>query len=178
MVPFREFTFEAYDADVQAKGFPPAVEAAGQRVAAADGLVLATPEYNFSMPGTLKNTIDWISRLRPMPFAGKSALLLSASTSFVGGLRGLWHVRQPLEGLNIFVHPEMYALPKAREAFAEDGTLTDHNTFVHTAVTSDKYVVFNDDRTCTCRLEYSADLCCCTYVNTHSNLRTRTDKCV
>jgi len=125
VVPYREFVFEAYDADVKDRGFPDAVVAAGERIAAADGLVIASPEYNSSMSGNLKNTIDWISRLRPMPFRGRSGLLLSASTSVMGGIRGLWHLRQPIEGLGVYLHPEMFALAKAPEAFAEDGTLRD-----------------------------------------------------
>lgn len=125
VAPFRELVFEPYDADVQARAMPEAVAAAGARIAAADGLVIASPEYNFSMPGVLKNTIDWLSRLRPVPLRGRSCLLLAASRSQVGGIRGLWHLRQPITGLGVFVHPDMFALAKAQEAFADDGALKD-----------------------------------------------------
>jgi NAD(P)H-dependent FMN reductase len=97
----------------------------GRRVAAADGLMIASPEYNFSLPGTLKNAIDWLSRLKPMPLRGKSALLLSASNGQIGGIRGLWQLRIPLEGLGVLVYPDMYALPWAEKAFGADGRLTD-----------------------------------------------------
>jgi NAD(P)H-dependent FMN reductase len=77
------------------------------------------------MPGTLKNAIDWVSRVKPMPLKNHACYLLSASPSLVGGLRGLWHLRQPLEGLGTFVVPYMYSLPQADKAFDENGQLAD-----------------------------------------------------
>jgi NAD(P)H-dependent FMN reductase len=72
----------------------------------------------------VKNTIDWLSRLKPMPLRGKRALLLSASPSPVGGNRGLWALRVPLEGLGVHVFPEMFSLPSAHAAMS-DGALKD-----------------------------------------------------
>ena len=60
---------------------------------AADALIVASPEYNASMPGAIKNLIDWGYHIRPQPFNGKQALLMSASPSMVGGNRGLWALR-------------------------------------------------------------------------------------
>jgi len=94
-----------------------------RRLGAADGMLLASPEYNFSLPGTLKNAIDWVSRIRPVPFRGKSAFLLSASNGQIGGVRGLWQLRIPLEGLGVLVYPDMYTLPWADKAFGPDGKL-------------------------------------------------------
>ncbi|MGE0352816.1 MAG: NADPH-dependent FMN reductase [Gemmatimonadales bacterium] len=123
---FGEFDAPMYNADVQSQdGFPPGVEEFVGRLERADGLMIASPEYNFSLPGTLKNLIDWVSRKRPMPLRGKSALLLAASTSVVGGIRGLWQLRIPLEGLGVFVYPDMYALPSAQDQFDEAGHLKD-----------------------------------------------------
>ncbi len=123
---FREFIFPAYDADLQAAaGIPAEVERLGRLVSAADGLLLASPEYNFSMPGNLKNTIDWLSRIRPFVVSDRWALLLSASNSRVGGNRGLWHLRVPLESMGMIVYPEMFSLAQAGEAFAADGSLHD-----------------------------------------------------
>jgi NAD(P)H-dependent FMN reductase len=126
LADFREFEMPLYDADLHAaSGFPPGATELAGRVAAADGLMIASPEYNFSLPGTLKNAIDWVSRVKPMPLRHKSGCLLSASTSHVGGSRGLWQLRIPLEGLGVFLHPDMYVLPWADRAFGPDGRLTD-----------------------------------------------------
>jgi NAD(P)H-dependent FMN reductase len=123
---FHELVYPAYNHDdQQASGIPETVQAFGRRMVESDGLIIASPEYNFSMPGTLKNTIDWLSRIRPVPFHHKWVLLLSASNGRVGGNRGLWHLRQPLESLGAFVHPEMFSLAEAPKAFDEAGELAD-----------------------------------------------------
>ncbi len=85
-----------YDADVQAKGFPAQVEAAQKAMLAADGIVFSTPEYNYSIPGVLKNAIDWLSRMTPQPFAGKPVAMFSASGGPLGGARAQYHLRQML----------------------------------------------------------------------------------
>jgi NAD(P)H-dependent FMN reductase len=121
---FREFDMPLYDADLLAlSGTPAGASELGRRVGAVEGMLLASPEYNFSLPGTLKNAIDWVSRARPMPLRGKSAFLLSASNGQVGGVRGLWQLRIPLEGLGVLVYPDMYTLPWADKAFGPDGKL-------------------------------------------------------
>ena len=121
---FAEFDMPLFNADVQqASGFPPGAVRFQERLVRADGMLLASPEYNYSLPGTLKNAIDWLSRMRPVPLRGKSAFLLATSGGPIGGIRGLWQLRIPLEGLGVFVHPDMYTLPLGAEAFAEDGTL-------------------------------------------------------
>jgi chromate reductase len=121
---FREFDMPLYDADLLTlTGVPAGTSELTRRVGAAEGLLLASPEYNFSLPGTLKNAIDWVSRVRPMPLRGKSAFLLSASNGQVGGVRGLWQLRIPLEGLGVLVYPDMYTLPWADKAFGPDGKL-------------------------------------------------------
>lgn len=123
---FREFDVPLFNQDlVDRSGLPGGAEAFKRRLEAADGLLLASPEYNYSMPGTLKNLIDWVSRYRPVPLRGKSALLLATSSGTVGGIRGLWQLRIPLEGLGVFVYPDMFALPTGGQAFTEDGVLKD-----------------------------------------------------
>jgi chromate reductase len=77
------------------------------------------------LPGTLKNAIDWVSRMKPMPLRGKHGVLLAASTSLVGGSRGLWALRVPLEGLGVMLLPDMFALAQAPQAFDEHGKLKD-----------------------------------------------------
>jgi chromate reductase len=126
LAEFVAFDVPLYNADLQhAEGIPEGAQAFGRRIQAADGLLIASPEYNFSLPGTLKNLIDWVSRIRPVPLRGKHGLLLAASTSAVGGIRGLWQLRIPLEGLGVVLSPDMFALPHADKAFTEAGELVD-----------------------------------------------------
>lgn len=122
LADFHEFDMPVYDGDRQAReGIPPGAQELGRRLAAADGLLLASPEYNYSVGGPIKNAIDWISRIRPLPSRGKSALLLSASTGLVGGNRGLWALRVPLETLGMHVYPDMYSLASADQAMDAEG---------------------------------------------------------
>lgn len=126
LAQFNEFEIPLYNGDVQTtSGIPPGVEALKERIKGADGLMISSPEYNFSMPGTIKNAIDWLSRIKPVPLENKWALLMSASPSMVGGNRGLWSLRVPLEVLGVFVYPEMFSLAKAHETFDENGSLKD-----------------------------------------------------
>ncbi|MEO5930320.1 MAG: NAD(P)H-dependent oxidoreductase [Candidatus Kapaibacterium sp.] len=123
---FREFDMPLFDGDLQETiGLPEGARAMIRRIEKADGIMIASPEYNFSLPGTLKNAIDWVSRARPMPLRGKSGLIMAASGSVIGGIRGLWQLRIPLEGLGVYLHPDMFALPSAPGAFDDDGTLKD-----------------------------------------------------
>ncbi|MCD9194642.1 NADPH-dependent FMN reductase [Streptomyces albireticuli] len=121
-----EFAMPVYDGDAEtAEGIPAGALALRDRLAGADALVIASPEYNASLPGGLKNAVDWVSRVRPQPFKDKQALLVSASPSMVGGNRGLWALRIPLEHLGARVYPDMFSLAKAHEGFTEAGDLTD-----------------------------------------------------
>jgi chromate reductase, NAD(P)H dehydrogenase (quinone) len=88
--------------------------------------VIVSPEYNASMPGSLKNAIDWLSRFHPQPFSERQSLLLSASPSMAGGNRGLWALRIPLEHLGSRVYPDMFSLAQAHRAFDDGGSLIDH----------------------------------------------------
>ena len=119
-----------YDGDVEERdGIPPIVEELQKRVRAADALVIATPEYNFSVPGVLKNMIDWLSRGEHQPFNGKHVGIMGASTSPVGTARAQYHLRTTLQGLYALVmpRPEIF-VSHARDKFASDGTLTDEPT--------------------------------------------------
>lgn len=115
-----------YDGDDEAAtGIPAAAKAIAEQVAKADALVIATPEYNGSIPGGLKNLIDWLSRMQPMPLAGKSLLLLSAAPGPLSGVRGLWHTRVPFEAVGVHVFPNMVGLGGAFDAFDTNGQLKD-----------------------------------------------------
>lgn len=119
-----EFVCPPYDEDVQHReGMPPAADGFRERLESNDAFVIASPEYNASMPGNLKNVIDWTSRFRPQPFNERHALLLSASPSMVGGNRGLWALRVPLEHLGARVYPDMFSLAQAHQAFTPEGDI-------------------------------------------------------
>lgn len=119
-----------YDDDVEQTGKPEPVQALVDAIRAADGLLIATPEYNYSVPGVLKNAIDWASRPpATTPLKGKPAALMSASTGISGGMRAQYHLRQS------FVFTETHAMlkpeviiPKCAERFDSTGKLADEST--------------------------------------------------
>jgi NAD(P)H-dependent FMN reductase len=119
-----------YDGDMEADGGPPENAFRLQElIAAQDGLIVVSPEYNNSIPALLKNTLDWVSRTPRVrganPFAGKPAALMSASPGNLGGMRGLDHVRRVLDTVGMLVLPGVAAIPAAHEAFGADGHLLD-----------------------------------------------------
>ncbi len=122
LVEMAAFNAPPFDQDVQeTEGFPSGAEEFRGRLEANDAFVIASPEYNASMPGVLKNAIDWVSRFRPQPFNERHGLLLSASPSMTGGNRGLWALRMPLEHLGARVFPDMFSLAQAHKAFTAEG---------------------------------------------------------
>src|SRR3954469_18071841 len=121
LASMRDFDVPLYDGDVEsAQGIPAGARELQRRLLATDAFILSSPEYNGSMPGTIKNLIDWGSRFRPQPFDGRHGLLLSASPSLVGGNRGLWALRMPLEHLGTRIFPDMFSLSMAHKAFGGD----------------------------------------------------------
>ncbi|MBT2509289.1 NAD(P)H-dependent oxidoreductase [Streptomyces sp. ISL-98] len=126
LAAMRDFDMPPYDGDVEAAvGLPEGALALRDRLERCDAFVISSPEYNASVPGVLKNAIDWVSRVQPQPFKTKHALLVSASPSLVGGNRGLWALRVPLEHLGTRVYPDMFSLARAHKGFTQDGLLTD-----------------------------------------------------
>jgi NAD(P)H-dependent FMN reductase len=132
-VELRDLALPLYDADFETEhGLPPALVTLKAACVAADGYLIAAPEYNGSLSAVLKNTIDWLSRPGPQPgetpftlaaFRGKVAGLMSASPGAWGGMRGLMHLREILSGVGVLVAAEQFALPAAHAAFKEDGRL-------------------------------------------------------
>ena len=121
-----DFECPPYDLDTElAQGLPAGAQALHDKLVATDGFMIASPEYNASMSGVLKNTIDWVSRFRPQPFNGKQAFLMAASPSMTGGKIGLWALRQPLEHLGARVYPDMFALAQAHHGFDSSGRIKD-----------------------------------------------------
>jgi NAD(P)H-dependent FMN reductase len=119
-----EFDSPSFDPDREkTAGQPAGAVELRKRIEGAHAFVIVSPEYNGSMPGGLKNAIDWVSRTRPQPFNGKQGLLLSASPSLIGGNRGLWALRVPLEHLGARMYPDMFSLAQAHQAFGPDGRI-------------------------------------------------------
>jgi chromate reductase len=107
--PFTAFPF--YNADVQdASGFPGPVNDLAEAIRAADGVLIVTPEYNWSIPGVLKNAIDWVSRLKEQPFKDKPVAIQSASQGPLGGARMQYHLRMALTFSDalLFGRPEIF----------------------------------------------------------------------
>jgi NAD(P)H-dependent FMN reductase len=116
-----DFDVPSYDGDGEAeRGIPKGADELRRRLSDSDAFIVSSPEYNGSMPGLLKNVIDWTSRYRPQPFDGKHGLLLSASPSMGGGNRGLWALRMPLEHLGARIYPDMFSLAQAHTALVDD----------------------------------------------------------
>ncbi len=127
----RDVPLPLYDGDLEAReGIPPNGLRVKQLLLENHGLLIASPEYNSSFSGVLKNTLDWASRPAPGEsplacFVGKVAVLMSASPGALGGLRGLGHVRAMLSNIHVLVLPDQLAISKAHEAFTSDGRLND-----------------------------------------------------
>ncbi len=99
-----------YNADVQAEGFPAAATALADAIRAADGVIIVTPEYNYTIPGALKNAVDWVSRMKDQPFVNKPVAIQSATGGPLGGGRVQYHVRTMLVFLDAlaFNKPEIF----------------------------------------------------------------------
>ena len=113
----RDFDVPSYDGDLEGSGgIPKGAEEFKRRLDRCDAFIVASPEYNGSMPGLFKNLFDWTSRYRPQPFDGTHGLLMSTSPSMVGGNRGLWSLRMPFEHLGARIYPDMFSLAQGHKA--------------------------------------------------------------
>jgi len=121
LAAMRDFDVPLYNADVEkTDGIPAGAQELRRRLVESDAFIISSPEYNGSMPGSIKNLIDWTSRFRPQPFDTRHGLLLSASPSLGGGNRGLWSLRMPFEHLGARIFPDMFSLGMAHKAFEQD----------------------------------------------------------
>jgi len=123
-------TIPPYNADVEAQGFPEPVVAFKKAIAEADALLIATPEYNHSIPGVLKNAIDWASRPpATSPLNGKPGAIMGASTGAIGTARAQQHLRLVCSYLNMLVMnmPEVLVV-RAQDKVDASGRLTDEPT--------------------------------------------------
>lgn len=118
-----------YNDDVRAAGYPPAVQRLREQIAAADALLFATPEYNYSFSGVLKNAIDWASRPPDPPVIGKPVAVMGATPSLWGTTRAQYHLRQCFVFLNMFpVNKPEVLIAQAASRFDAQGKLTDQPT--------------------------------------------------
>jgi chromate reductase, NAD(P)H dehydrogenase (quinone) len=120
-----------YNEDVQkASGFPGPAEALASAIRAADGVLFVTPEYNWSMPGGLKNAIDWISRIKEQPFEGKPVAIQSCSQGPLGGARMQYHWRMSMTFVKAFIYgtPEVFVGNAASKFDKDTLALTDQPT--------------------------------------------------
>ena len=118
-----------YSGDLEQSHFPESVIALAEKIRAADGILIATPEYNYSVPGVLKNTIDWLSRVQPAVFSGKPLAMMGASMGMMGSARAQYHLRQILVYLNprVMSQPELF-IATAQNKFDANLKLTDAPT--------------------------------------------------
>ena len=118
-----------FNEDVRAAGLPPEVAAFRAQIAAADAVLISSPEYNYSVPGVLKNAIDWASRPPEPPFADKPLAIMGASPGLLGTARMQDHLRQVAVFLNMHLvnRPEVF-VAKAADKFDAQGKLTDEPT--------------------------------------------------
>jgi chromate reductase len=118
-----------YNQDVQDAGWPAAASRLRDQIAAADAVLLANPEYNWSVGAPLKNVIDWVSRFKDQPFQNKPVAMISATGGPVGGVRGQLDLRRILTTLGgqVLVRPEVF-IGNAASKFSPDGKLTDDTT--------------------------------------------------
>ena len=130
VIDLKEYPLPVYDGDLEtAEGLPANAKKLKQLFLSHQGLLIASPEYNSSIPGGLKNMIDWVSRTEtkeepPLAcFNKKVAAIMSASPGGLGGLRALVPLRAMLENIGILVLPGQLAVSKADQAFNDNGSL-------------------------------------------------------
>ncbi len=120
----------AFNQDIESDMMPERVKDLKSKIREADAILVATPEYNFSVPGVLKNAIDWASRpYGDNPFDGKPVAIVSASVGMLGGARAQYHLRQIFVFLNMYpVNRPEVMVTFAQDKFDESGRLADENT--------------------------------------------------
>lgn len=122
--------FPLYNFDIQHAGFPAEITTWADALRAADGLIIVSPEYNWSIPAGLKNAIDWTSRMKDDPFKGKPVALQSCAGGLLGGARMQYHLRQTLTSVEsaVFIRPEVFVNFAAKKFDENTLELTDHPT--------------------------------------------------
>jgi len=119
-----------YNTDIQSTGFPASVAAWADAIRAADGAIIVSPEYNWTIPGGLKNAIDWTSRMKDDPFKGKPVAIQSCAGGLLGGARMQYHLRQCLTSVEavVLIRPEVFVNFSAKKFDEKTLELTDQAT--------------------------------------------------
>lgn len=128
-IDLKKLSLPIYDGDLEAAGMPDAVKELRAMVDGLDLLIIASPEYNHSISGALKNAIDWLSVGKNI-LDGKTAAIFGVSTGLFGTMRGQAHLRQVLNALNVTVLPQpQLFIRSGNDAFTADGSLSDGKSF-------------------------------------------------
>jgi chromate reductase len=119
-----------FNQDIMDDGLPASVNEFGAAVSAVDALLIVTPEYNWSIPGALKNALDWLSRLNPLPLAAMPVAIWSVSPGLLGGARVHESLRQTLhcQDMRIMAKPEIQIAGAKGKVDVEAGTITHTDT--------------------------------------------------
>ncbi|GHG94526.1 NAD(P)H-dependent oxidoreductase [Comamonas sp. JC664] len=125
VVDLKTLDLPIYDGDVEAKALPASVEALRERLGKAQGLLIASPEYNASIPGGLKNAIDWVSRPPGGLFKEKWVAMMGATPGVFGTARMQPHLRQVMSSVGAYVLPSQVHMARVSDAFTPDGKLKD-----------------------------------------------------
>ena len=122
--------FPIYNADIQAAGFPAPVITWADAIRAADGVIIVSPEYNWSIPGGFKNALDWTSRMKDDPFKGRLVAIQSCAGGLLGGARMQYHLRQTLTTLEsvVLIRPEVFVTFAPKKFDEKTLELTDQTT--------------------------------------------------
>jgi len=139
---YSEFDMPLYNDVIATANIPDIAQSFAKRAASAQGIIISSPEYNWSYPGSLKNIIDWTSRLASNPLAGKTALLMSATPGGRGGILGLNHLKPPLESVQMHVFNRVFPLSNSHTALDAAGELTDAKQRKNFTAMLDEYIVF------------------------------------
>lgn len=143
LADYAEFDMPIYNASIP---LPESAHSFMKRAEVADGIIISSPEYNWSYPGSLKNIIDWTSCISPNSLKGKTALLMCATPGMRGGIVGLNHLKTPMEASQLYVFPKAFPLGNCELAFDEKGALLPRYSQPLHAILDD-YVTFTQKLT-------------------------------
>lgn len=138
--------------DIDYFGIPDGVLSLNQKILFSNAIIISTPEYNGSMSGVLKNTIDWLAKARPMGLFRKQILLVGSSLDSSGGIKGVIHSKMAIEALENFIYPKIFTLPFASRAFDHKGDLVDQTLHEKLQAIITSFTVYCQKRDVTLRV--------------------------